>query len=62
MTPTEDRLLSGLLRGSSLDEAAVQLGVTRNTMRSEPRGPFIKTDTHRQSDPLRVLLQFGGSH
>lgn len=57
LTPAEARLASALLQGTSLDEAAAQLGVTRNTIRTQLRGLFIKTDTHRQSDLLRVLLR-----
>jgi DNA-binding HTH domain-containing proteins len=59
LTMAESRLASTLMQGASLDEAATLLGVTRNTVRTQLRNLFAKTDTHRQSELLRVLLSVG---
>lgn len=56
LTAAEIRLTSALMQGASLDEAAARLGVTRNTVRTQLRSLFAKTDTHRQSELLRALL------
>jgi DNA-binding CsgD family transcriptional regulator len=55
LTPAEARLAARLAAGESLDEAAATLGVTRETVRSQLRGVFHKTDTRRQGKLLRKL-------
>lgn len=57
LTVAELRLASALMQGASLDEAAAQFGVTRNTIRTQLHSLFAKTDTRRQSELLRVLLR-----
>jgi DNA-binding CsgD family transcriptional regulator len=56
-THAEAKLADLLVQGKSLTEASDELGVTRNTVRSQLAQLFIKTDTHRQGELLRVLLQ-----
>jgi DNA-binding CsgD family transcriptional regulator len=57
LTAAEARLARYLMQGNSLDEAAAALCVTKNTLRTQLRSLFSKTDTHRQSDLLRLLLR-----
>lgn len=56
LTPAEALLASELARGSSLDEAAEQLGISRNTTRSQLQAIFSKTNVNRQGDLVRILL------
>ena len=56
MTPAEARLACLLADGASLDECAIQLGVSRNTARSQLQAVFAKTGTRRQGDLVRLLL------
>jgi DNA-binding CsgD family transcriptional regulator len=57
LTLAETRLASTLMQGASLDQAAAQFDVTRNTIRTQLHSLFAKTDTRRQSELLRVLLR-----
>jgi DNA-binding CsgD family transcriptional regulator/PAS domain-containing protein len=57
LTPAETRLAYALMQGASLDQAAAQFHVTRNTIRSQLSSLFARTDTRRQSELLRVLLR-----
>jgi DNA-binding CsgD family transcriptional regulator len=57
LTVAETRLAALLMQGNTLDQAAALLCVSRNTLRTQLQGIFAKTDTHRQSDLLRVLLR-----
>lgn len=56
LSPAEARLAQLLADGLSMDEAAVQLGVSRNTVRSQLQAVFAKTGTNRQGDLVRLLL------
>lgn len=56
LTPAEALLASELARGASLDEAADQLGIRRNTARTQLQAVFAKTGVNRQGDLVRVLL------
>jgi DNA-binding CsgD family transcriptional regulator len=56
LTPAETRLTGELLKGSSLEEAADQLGISPQTARTHLKHVFAKTATHRQSELLRLLL------
>ena len=56
-TPAEAQLARWLMQGFSLDEAAEHLGVTKNTVRTQLRSLFDKTETRRQAELMRVLLQ-----
>ncbi len=55
-TVAEAGLAVELMRGLSVDEAASELGVTRNTVRCQLRALFAKTGVSRQAELLRVLL------
>jgi DNA-binding CsgD family transcriptional regulator len=56
LTPAEAELVALLARGRTLEEAAVERGVTLNTVRSQLKQVFAKTDTHRQGDLMRLAL------
>jgi DNA-binding CsgD family transcriptional regulator len=55
LTAAESRLAGRLLSGESLSAAAEQLSVTKNTVRTQLKSIFLKTDTRRQSELLRLL-------
>lgn len=57
-TPSEARLAGALLSGHDLSSAAKSLGVGLETVRTQLKRLFAKTDTRRQSDLLRVLMAF----
>jgi len=50
------RLACFLLQGMNLKDAAVEMGITIHTVRSQLRNIFQKTGTARQSDLLRLLF------
>ena len=56
LSPAEARLAQLLADGLSMEEAALQLGVSRNTVRSQLQSVFAKTGTNRQGDLVRLLL------
>ena len=56
LTPAEARLASLLANGVSVEDAAAQLGVTRNTVRTQLQAVFAKTRTNRQGDLIRLIL------
>ena len=56
LSPAEARLAQLLADGMSMEEAALQLGVSRNTVRSQLQAAFAKTGTNRQGDLVRLLL------
>ena len=56
LSPAEARLARLLADGMSTEEAALQLGVSRNTVRSQLQSVFAKTGTNRQGDLVRLLL------
>jgi len=55
-TPAESSLASELARGQSIEEAAGQLGITRNTARTQLQAIFMKTGVNRQGELVRMLL------
>jgi len=57
LTRAEARLAAALLRGATLDEISVLFGVTMNTVRTQLRSVFAKTETRRQSDLVRTVLR-----
>ncbi|MGO9544452.1 MAG: helix-turn-helix transcriptional regulator [Rhodomicrobium sp.] len=57
LTPAEMRLLSELLAGRSLQEAAGNLRLARTTSRNTLARIMAKTETHRQSELLRLILR-----
>lgn len=56
-THAEGQLAHWLMQGLSLDEAAERIGVSKNTVRSQLRALFYKTETRRQAELVRLLLQ-----
>ncbi len=57
LTPSEKKLLRELVAGSSLREAADTLKITRATSRNKLARIMTKTDTHRQSELLQLILR-----
>jgi len=59
LTPAETRLAARLKDGLTLKEAAVDLGVSVNTVRNQLRAVFDKMGLNRQSELVRALTQLG---
>lgn len=57
LTRSEAVVASMLVDGYSIEEIAEELGVETSTARSHLKRVFTKTDTHRQSDLVRLLMQ-----
>jgi DNA-binding CsgD family transcriptional regulator len=55
LTPSEARIALLLTEGKSLEEAARQLGVSRETVRSHLKSVFRKTGTHRQGELVALV-------
>ncbi|MGZ5621090.1 MAG: helix-turn-helix transcriptional regulator [Methylobacter sp.] len=55
LSPAELRVAAALLIGQSPEEYAQEAGVSINTVRSQLRNLFRKTDTYRQSELVVVL-------
>ena len=55
-TPAETSLAMQLANGLSLEDAAIELGIRRNTARAHLRAIFSKTDVTRQTELVRLLL------
>ncbi|MCK0508165.1 helix-turn-helix transcriptional regulator [Aromatoleum anaerobium] len=56
LTPAESTLTLKLLDGLTVDEAAEELSISRNTARCQLRAIFAKTGVTRQTELLRMLL------
>lgn len=61
LTPAEARLSQHLAGGKDLREAAEEIGVSYNTVRSQMRSVLAKTGTRRQTELMRVLAVTGSS-
>ncbi|WP_092292747.1 helix-turn-helix transcriptional regulator [Bradyrhizobium sp. Ghvi] len=57
LTSAESRLVSLLASGRSLDEAAQQLRIARETARNQLKSAFSKTGTHRQAELVSLVSQ-----
>ena len=57
LTPSEARLACVIARGASPEIAARELKISRETARNQLKSVFAKTDTHRQSELVALLLQ-----
>jgi DNA-binding CsgD family transcriptional regulator/PAS domain-containing protein len=55
MTPAEARLTTLIVCGHSLLAAATELHITKNTARTHMKRIYLKTETHRQVDLVRLL-------
>jgi len=56
LTPAEAALATLLAQGADLDEASEELGIRRNTARSQLQSIFMKTNVKRQSELVRMIL------
>jgi len=56
LTPAESELLGLLASGHCLSDAAKARGVSLNTVRSQLKQVFAKTDTSRQAALIRLVL------
>lgn len=56
LTPAEADVAVQLAQGRRLHEVADSLGVSINTVRTHLRQLFLKTDTKRQTDLVRLLI------
>lgn len=56
LTPSEARLTHALLRGLSIQEASVDVGITVNSARTYLRHIFAKLAISRQSELIRAVL------
>ena len=57
LTPAEARLASIIAEGLSPEQAAEQLGITKETARSQLKAVFVKTGTHRQGELVALLAR-----
>jgi DNA-binding CsgD family transcriptional regulator len=57
LTPTEAKVACIIARGAPPDIAARELKISRETARNQLKSVFAKTDTHRQSELVALLLQ-----
>jgi DNA-binding CsgD family transcriptional regulator len=57
LTPAEAKLASVIARGVSPGIAAGELKISRETARNQLKSVFAKTDTHRQSELVALILQ-----
>jgi DNA-binding CsgD family transcriptional regulator len=60
LTEMEAEVASRLVRGMDLTEIGNDLGITIHTVRGHLKRLFAKTDTHRQTELLRMLLEDPG--
>ena len=56
LTPAEAKLAKALAAGQSLSEAAEELSVGQSTLRSHLKSIFVKTQTKRQSELVRLFM------
>jgi DNA-binding CsgD family transcriptional regulator len=61
LTPAESRLAIALGNGDSLDEIAGQFNIAKTTARAHLRSIFEKTNTHRQGEVVRLVINTVGS-
>jgi DNA-binding CsgD family transcriptional regulator len=59
LTPSEAKLACIIARGAPPEIAARELKISRETARNQLKSVFAKTDTHRQSELVALLLQVG---
>jgi DNA-binding CsgD family transcriptional regulator len=59
LTPSEAKLACIIARGAPPAIAARELKISRETARNQLKSVFAKTNTHRQSELVALLLQVG---
>jgi DNA-binding CsgD family transcriptional regulator len=59
LSMAELRVLSLIIDGGSVKSVAYDLGLSDNTVKSHLRSLFSKTDTNRQQDLIRVIVNKG---
>jgi len=57
LTPAEAKLTALIATGMSPREAADELNITLETVRTQLKSVFAKTDTHRQSEIVALLAR-----
>ena len=57
LTPSEAKVACIIARGAPPDIAARELKISRETARNQLKSVFAKTDTHRQSELVALLMQ-----
>jgi len=57
LTPAEAKLASVIARGASPEIAARELKISQETARNQLKSVFAKTETHRQSELVALILQ-----
>jgi len=57
LTPAESRLAALIASGLSVDVAAGQLRISRETARNHLKATFSKTGTHRQQELISLIIQ-----
>ena len=55
LSPAEIRAANGLLGGKTIDDMAGELGLSRETIRSQVKAVLSKTGTARQSNLVSLL-------
>lgn len=58
LSPVETQLVAFLTKGLTLGEAAMQMRIKPDTARTYLKQVFAKTDTHRQTDLLQLILRY----
>lgn len=58
LSPVETQLVAFLTRGLTLGEAATHMRIKPDTARTYLKQVFAKTDTHRQTDLLQLILRY----
>jgi DNA-binding CsgD family transcriptional regulator len=59
LTPAESKVASLIAKGKLIPEVARDLGVSPNTVKSQLRAIYLKTDTRRQGELIRLFLREG---
>jgi DNA-binding CsgD family transcriptional regulator len=60
LTPAEARLADLLLQGLDVSQVAEQMNTTISTTRVQLKRVQAKTETHRQSELMRLMLSLPG--
>jgi DNA-binding CsgD family transcriptional regulator len=62
LTPAEIRLCIALVKGKSVEEYALEAGISSNTARTHVKRIYAKTGVRRQSELVRLLLKSSARH